>query len=135
MFRSQPIPMIKENKQLCVLRMAFCYSYSVGGEHSTSHSSTKGALRVKLYGLNKDGDRELIAICQLVTDSSYTAMDPAACVCIAIPIVEYNAIVWEYDKNELGYTSPEFTAMLDNPVMFFEEKEYSDRLSDKTYSV
>jgi len=134
MFRSQPISMIQENKQLSMTKLAICYMYSVAGVHNltgTSTGQTGNALELTVYGIDKTGNRTAIAFIPLITLVDYQAMTFAASVVIGIPVADFPSIYWTYDMS----TSPDFVKIVGQPIMFAEVREYPDILDITTYTV
>ena len=132
MYRSRPIPMIQGNNQLSIIKLAVCYQYSELG----AKTNGSGALRLKVYGINKSGNDNLIAICPLETKTGYPADGFASSVITGIPVIDYNAIYFTYDVYEVGFTAPKFKRIIKQPIMFVEARELSDILdTNSTTSV
>ena len=131
-FRSQPIPMIQENKQISAVKFSFGFQYSNSGEHLVGGGTVKEATVIKVYGINQDGasgtvPRNLIATIPLATTSAYTANDVAQSVVIGVPVDDYPFICWEYNPA----TQAKFVKLVGQPIMFSEVKEFSDVVDAK----
>jgi len=98
MVKTNPIPMIKDHKQLSSVRIYTCFQYTDSGLHVYGN-----CLLVYVYGVNKDGDTTLIALCPITTGANYIAMQYASCISTAIPVKDYSHIVIEYDKNNTTF--------------------------------
>ena len=129
MFKSQIIPMIESNMQINAIKLAICYQYKSSGSHT--HDGT--ALNLNIYGIDKTGNDNLIAICPLETTSSgsnYGAYEYAASVIVGIPVKDYPAIYYTYDNS----LSSNFVKIVGQPMLFAEAREYPDMLDVSVYT-
>lgn len=134
MFRSQPISMIQENKQLSMTKLAICYIYASDAAHSTTGNASGdagNALQLEIFGIDKVGNHTVIAYISLDTTADYQGMTFAACIAIGIQVADFPSIYWRYDMS----TAPDFVKIVGQPIMFAEVREYPDILPTTTYSL
>ena len=127
MYKSQPIPMIRENTQMNVVKLTACYQYKTGGKHEANGTGTTKALVIDFYGIDKLGEHH-IASCPLETTATvdtvqgYIAKNYASSIVECIPSIEYPYVYFAYDKS----LAPDFLRMNSLSNLFVEVKEVSD---------
>ena len=117
MFKSNPIPMVSENKQVSAVRLITCYQYKSNGVHINS-----SALNVEIYGIDKNGDENLIAKCPLETTANYKSGGYASNVVVGIQTKEYPFIYYKYDVS----TATDFLRMNKQPMLTVDVREFPD---------
>ena len=123
MYKSNPIPMIRENTQMNVVKLSVCYQYKTSGKHDNVNppmSENSIALTIDFYGIDKDGEH-LIAKCPLET-GDYVGKSYASSIIECIPSIEYPYVCFAYDKS----LAPDFLRMNSISNVFVEAKEVSD---------
>jgi hypothetical protein len=129
MYKSTPLLMVQDNKQISAVKLIACYQYRSEGEHLVNKIQTSNdALTIDIYGIDKTGDRNLIAKCPLTTGSGYGAMAYASNTVSGIPVKQYNYIMYEYDTAK----SPDFANLIGQPILTVDVQEYSDMLDSST---
>jgi hypothetical protein len=124
MYKSNPIPMIRENTQMNVVKLSACYQYKTSGKHDNVYppiSENSIALTIDFYGIDKDGEH-LIAKCPLKTSTGYAAKNYASSIVECIPSIEYPYVYFAYDKS----LATDFLRMNSLSNLFVEVKEVSD---------
>ena len=122
MYKSNPIPMIRENTQMNVVKLSVCYQYKTGGHHVNGEIlPANRALTIDFYGIDKDGEH-LIAKCPLETGNSYVGKNYASDIVECIPSIEYPYVCFTYDKG----LAPDLIRMNSISNVFVEAKEVSD---------
>lgn len=135
MFRSQPVPMVQGGNQLSVVKLAICYMYKNTRVYIDGGiSGTTQALRLKIYGIDKTGNGNLIAICPLETKTGYSGYQYAASVITGIPVEHYNSIYFTYDQKEVNKLSPDFIRIIKQPIMFVDVVVLPDILDVNRYT-
>jgi len=130
MYKSTPILMVQDNKQITAVKLISCYQYRSAGAHESDNIGPvlKPALTIDIYGIDKTGDRNLIAKCPLTTGSGYAAMAYASDTVTGIRVKQYNYIMYEYDTTK----SPDFANLIGQPILTVDVQEYSDILDSTT---
>lgn len=140
MFKSNPIPMIQGANQITAIKLVACYQYKNSGTHYTGTISsyrTAGvdpvvvydSLKVRIYGIDKRGDTNLIATCPLNTTSDYSANEYASSTIVGIQTHDYNFICYTYDVFE----AIDFDKMLSLSIIA-DTREIADVLNSNTYT-
>jgi len=130
MYKSTPLLMVQENKQVSAIKLIACYQYKSAVAHLSTGSTpaSNNALTIDIYGIDKTGDRNLIAKCPLTTSLGYTAMAYASNTVTGIQVKQYNYIMYEYDVAN----SPDFANLIGQPILTVDVQEYSDMLDSTT---
>jgi len=139
MYKSTPILMVQDNKQISAVKLIACYQYKTSGVHAANLGGTSEALTIDIYGIDKAGDRNLIAKCPLTTNAAvvspptpgYVAMGYASCTVSGIPVKQYNYIMYEYDTS----LASDFVNLVGQPILTVDVQEYSDMLDSTTQEV
>lgn len=129
MYKSNPIPMIRENTQMNVVKLSVCYQYKTDGHHAEGElTPTHKALTIDFYGIDKNGEH-LIAKCPLET-GDYVGKSYASSIIECIPSIEYPFVCFTYDKS----LAPDLIRINSIGNVFVEASEVSDIQSDKISS-
>ena len=122
MFKSQPIEMIDQGKQISAIKLVACYIYKDNGAHTNGSNS----MSIKIHGIDKTGSSTVIAECPLETKAGYVGGDYAAQISTSIKVVDYPFICWSYDSSAV----PQFVRFTKQPSLMVEIKEVQDILDD-----
>ena len=99
MFKSRPISMIQEGKQMSAIRLTLCYSYGNSGIHDTNLNGEQSPAYVIFYGIDKNGSTSnVISKTALKTNATYGAGDYASQLITGIPIKDYPYVYWAIDR-------------------------------------
>jgi len=129
MYKSTPLLMVQDNKQISAVKLIACYQYRSAEEHLVNKiPASNDALTIDIYGIDKTGDRNLIAKCPLTTVSGYSAMAYASNTVTGIQVKQYNYIMYEYDTTK----SPDFANLVGQPILTVDVQDYSDMLDSTT---
>ena len=124
MYKSQPIPMIDQGKQISAIRLATCCVYKTAGLHTSLGTGTAKALSIKIHGIDKTGSSSVIAECPLEANAGYAAGDYLAQISTSIKVKDYPYICWSYDASQ----ATDFVRLTSAPTMIVEIKEIQDIL-------
>ena len=121
--------MVQDNKQISAVKLIACYQYRSGGEHIVNKiPASNDALTIDIYGIDKNGDRNLIAKCPLTTGSDYPIMGYASCTVTGLKVKPYNYICYEYNVDG----AKDFANLIGQPILTVDVQEYSDMLESST---
>ena len=128
MYKSTPLLMVQDNKQISAVKLIACYQYRSKDSHDVLGTGSSKALTIDIYGIDKTGDRNIIAKCPLTTSLGYPAMGYASNTVTGIQVKQYNYIMYEYDTTK----SPDFANLIGQPILTVDVQEYSDMLDSTT---